>query len=96
MMHHLTYLLECRVSYLLCSSFETHVFFLEAPKHLYIRGPLLLVKDFIILEFIYTFVFNLLRVSSFGSETFKPYLELHSSGGTFHSSSRFHGFCLAL
>jgi len=28
----------------------------------------------------------------FGSETFKPYLELDSIGDTFHSPSRFHGF----
>jgi len=78
MMHHLTYLLECRVSYLLCSPFGTYVFCLKTSKHFYIRGTLLLVKWLIILEFIYTFV----RVYSFGSKTFKHYLELDSSGGT--------------
>jgi len=61
---------------------------LETPKHFYIRGPLTLVKGLTILEFIDTFVLNLVRVSSFE----KLYLELDSSGDTFHSSSRFHGF----
>ena len=55
----LTNLLECRVYYLLFNPLGPMCFFLETIKPLYIRGALLHLKGFIILEFIYTFVFNL-------------------------------------
>jgi len=43
---------------------------------LLLRDPCtLFVKGLIILRYIDTFVLNLVRVSSFESETFKPYLE---------------------
>jgi len=71
----LTYLLECRVYYLLCNLLGLIYFCLKTLKPFYIRGALLHVKGLIILEFIKTFVFKFVSVSSFGSETFKPYLE---------------------
>jgi len=50
LLHHLTYLLEGRVSYLLCNPLELMFIYLETPKLFYIRGALLHVKGLNILK----------------------------------------------
>jgi len=55
----LTYLLDCRVSYLLSHPLELMCFCLENPKHFYITGALLHVRGLIILEFNIHIMFNL-------------------------------------